>query len=208
MNKKEAILKSVLKLVNREGFYHLNMKKIASEAGIAAGTVYLYFRGKEDLINALYKMIVTSFNKSILEVYHKNQSVKSNYYVMMERAMKFYLDDPDYFSFIEQYTYAPFLFKDNQEENFLLLMPIYKMIRLGKKQRLIKNLPDAYLLSLIHGPLNTVIKLHLAHKTDLHKKGAQQKFFDSVWNAIATRVAASPGKDYMKQQHLIANKVG
>ena len=37
MDKKQAILKSVLKLVNREGFYHLNMKNIAKEAGIAAG---------------------------------------------------------------------------------------------------------------------------------------------------------------------------
>jgi AcrR family transcriptional regulator len=184
MNKKEAILKSVLKLVNREGFYHLNMKKIADEAGIAAGTVYLYFRGKEDLINALYKMIVTSFNQSVLKVYHIDLTVQDNFYSMIKQALKFYMDDPDYFSFVEQYTYAPFLFKNNQEENFLLLRPIYKLIREGKKQRLIKNLPDAYLLSLIHGPLNTIIKLHLAHKIDMNKKGAQQKFFDTVWKAI------------------------
>lgn len=185
MDKKQAILRSVLKLVNREGFYHLNMKKIAQEAGVAAGTIYLYFKGKEDLINALYGMIVTEFNLKVLEGYKDGHSVKDNFFDMMDLAIAFYLQGPDNFSFIEQYTYAPFLFKENQDENFTLLLPIYKMMREGKKQGIIRNIPDAVLLALIHGPMNTIIKLHLAHKTDLNKKGAKQKFHEAVWKAIS-----------------------
>lgn len=185
MDKKDAILKSVLKLVTRDGFYHLNMKKIAEEAGVAAGTIYLYFKGKEDVINALYKLIVTDFNQSVLKAYNEEKSVKENFHNMLHSAVEFYLSEKDNFSFIEQYTYAPFLFKENQDENFMLLLPIYKMMKQGKKEHVIKNLPDAVLLSLIHGPLNTIIKLHLAHKTDLHKKGAKQKFYDACWEAIA-----------------------
>ncbi len=79
MDKKQAILKSVLKLVNREGFYHLNMKKIAQEAGVAAGTIYLYFKGKEDLINALYGMIVNEFNQKVLEGHSDDKSVRDNF---------------------------------------------------------------------------------------------------------------------------------
>lgn len=185
MDKREAILKSVLKLVNREGFYHLNMKNIAKEAGVAAGTIYLYFRGKEDLINALYSMIVNEFNQYVLQVYDDAKEVKVNFYDMLNRAIDFYLTEPDNFSFIEQYTYAPFLFKENQDENFLLLLPIYKMMRIGKSEKIIKNFPDAILLSLIHGPMNTVIKMHLAHKMDLNGRGAKKKFADAVWQAIA-----------------------
>jgi len=185
MDKKQAILKSVLKLVNREGFYHLNMKNIAKEAGVAAGTIYLYFKGKEDLINALYAMIVREFNQEVLSSYVESLPVKENFYGMLDKAISFYLDEPDNFSFIEQYTYAPFLFKENQDENFLLLLPIYKLMRLGKKEGVIRNIPDAILLSLVHGPMNTIIKLHLAHKTDLNKKGAKLKFYESAWQAIA-----------------------
>lgn len=185
MDKRKAILKSVLQIVNREGFYHLNMKKIAQEANVAAGTIYLYFKGKEDLINALYAMIVNDFNVHVLKGYSKTSSVKENFIEMMDRALSFYLNQPDNFSFIEQYTYAPFLFKENQEENFLLLLPIYKLMREGKEQNLIKNMPDAILLSLIHGPLNTIIKLHLAKKTDLHQENAKRNFYACVWEAIA-----------------------
>ncbi|KAA5534648.1 TetR/AcrR family transcriptional regulator [Taibaiella lutea] len=185
MDKKQAILKSVLKLVNREGFYHLNMKNIAKEANVAAGTIYLYFKGKEDLINALYSMIVNEFNQHVLQGYEDEKPVKENFYDMLNNAIEFYLTQPDNFSFIEQYTYAPFLFKENQNDNFLLLSPIYKMMSVGKKEGVIRNIPDSILLSLIHGPMNTIIKLHLAHKTDLNKRGAKQKFFDAAWSAIA-----------------------
>ncbi len=185
MDKKQAILKSVLRLVKRDGFYHLNMKKIAEEAGIAAGTIYLYFKGKEDVINALYKMIVTDFNQEVLDGYIESRSVKENFHDMLNNAIQFYLKERDYFSFIEQYTYAPFLFKENQDENFMLLLPIYKMMKEGKKQKVIKNLPDAILLSLIHGSMNTILKLHLAHKTDLNKKGIKQRFYEACWEAIA-----------------------
>jgi len=185
MDKKQAILQSVLKLVNREGFYHLNMKNIAREANIAAGTIYLYFKGKEDLINALYKMIVGTFNQRVLEGYKEGRSVKENFFEMLDNAVTFYLREPDNFSFIEQYTYAPFLFKENREENFLLLLPIYKMMKEGKRKKIVKNFPDAVLLSMIHGPMNTMIKMHLAHKTDLNKKGAKQKFYEASWEAIS-----------------------
>lgn len=184
MDKKQAILESLLKLVNREGFYHLNMKNIAKEANIAAGTIYLYFKGKEELINALYRMIVTGFNQKVLEGYEEGRSVKDNFFDMLDRAIAFYLGAPDKFSFVEQYTYAPFLFKENRDENFLLLLPIYKMMKEGKKQKIVKNIPDAILLSMIHGPMNTMIKMHLAHKTDLNKKGAKQRFYDACWDAI------------------------
>lgn len=183
-DKKEAILKSVLKLVNREGFYHLNMKKVAAEAGIAAGTIYLYFKGKEAIINDLYLLIIQSFNQEVLRGAIRERSLKENFYDMVNRALTFYLADTDKFSFVEQYTYSPFLFKESQDANFLLFRPIFNMIREGKKQKRIKPLPDAFLLSLVHGPLNMALKLHLAHKIDLTKKGVKEKLYNAVWESI------------------------
>ncbi len=183
-DKRSIILKSVLKLVNRQGFYHLNMKAIAKEANIAAGTIYLYFKGKEELINALYAMITNDFNAVVLTAYKEGRKVQENFYAMLEAAMEFYLKNTDQFSFVEQYTYAPFLFKENQDQNFSLLLPIYKMMAIGKKQQIIKPIDDAILLAIIHGSLNTIIKLHLAKKTDLRKEKTRQEFCLAVWDSI------------------------
>lgn len=184
-DKKTAILKSVLQLVNTVGFYHLNMKMIAKEAGVAAGTFYLYFKSKEDVINELYHMVVEEFNAAVLKVYEEKGELKEVFINMLDTAVKFYLHQKNYFSFIEQYTYAPFLFKENQEQNFTLLLPVYKMMRMGKKQKRIKSLPDAILLSIIHGAMNTMIKMHYAKKIDLTKTAMQKKFYEACWEAVA-----------------------
>jgi AcrR family transcriptional regulator len=185
MDRKDAILKTVLKLVNREGFYHLNMKKIAAEAGVAAGTIYVHFKGKEELINALYKMVVTDFNAQVMSGYIPGRDFSENFFTMLGNALDFYLDDPDRFSFIEQYTYAPFMFKDTQEENFIILQPIYKIMKEAKRKKLVKNLPDAMLVALILGPVTTMMKLYLAHKTDLDRKATKQKLLQACWENIA-----------------------
>lgn len=184
-DKKSAILKSVLKLVNRQGFYHLNMKNIAQEAGIAAGTIYLYFKSKEELINALYVMIADEFNQAVLSVYTEEHDIQTNFFNMLDAAVNYYMGNPDRFSFIEQYTYAPFLFKETQDQNFSLLLPIYKMMAAGKEKGIIKSLDDAILLALIHGSLNTIIKLHLAKKTNLKSETRKSEFYKAVWESIS-----------------------
>ncbi|XZF12384.1 TetR/AcrR family transcriptional regulator [Chitinophagaceae bacterium MMS25-I14] len=185
MNRKEAVLKSVLKLVNREGFYHLNMKSIAQEANVAAGTIYVHFKGKAELINALYLMIVNDFKETVLSGYKEGRSFRENFFEMFHNAVDFYVNDPDCFSFIEQYTYAPFIFKETQEENFVMMEPVYKIIGEAKKQKLVKNLPPELLVSMIWGPVTMMMKLHLAHKVDLGNKQTKQKLLQACWDSIS-----------------------
>ncbi|RYD52580.1 MAG: TetR/AcrR family transcriptional regulator [Sphingobacteriales bacterium] len=184
-DKKQLILDTVLQLVKQTGFYHLNMKAIAEQAGIAAGTIYLYFKSKEELINELYRSIVGEFNEAVLQSYQPNAAVYPNFEAMLRSAVGFYLTRKDFFSFVEQYTYAPFLFKESQDENFSLLLPMYKLMRIGKKQKIIKNIPDVVLIALVHGPLNTILKMHFAHKLNLTQKSIQKRFIQAVWEAIS-----------------------
>ena len=54
-NKREAILRAATKLFARRGFFSAQVADVAREAGIAAGTVYLYFRSKDDLLIAIFE---------------------------------------------------------------------------------------------------------------------------------------------------------
>ena len=135
MDKKSTILNTVLKLVNKEGFYHLSMKNVAKEAGIAAGTTYLYFNSKEELINELYKQIAQDYRDSIINSYREENSIEENFFEMAGKALSYYVENPDRFSFIQQYTYSPFIFKETQEENFAILGTSSKIPGTGKKRK-------------------------------------------------------------------------
>ena len=69
MDKRELILEATLKLILQGGFYHLNMKKVAQESGVAAGTIYLYFASKEQLIVDLYRAVVQRYLAAVMSGY-------------------------------------------------------------------------------------------------------------------------------------------
>lgn len=51
--KYEAILKSAVKLFAQKGFNNTKIKDITDNASLAAGTFYLYFKHKSDLLDAI-----------------------------------------------------------------------------------------------------------------------------------------------------------
>jgi AcrR family transcriptional regulator len=53
-DKRDAILDAARRLIARSGLHNTPMSALAREAGVAAGTLYLYFPSKEAMINALY----------------------------------------------------------------------------------------------------------------------------------------------------------
>jgi TetR/AcrR family fatty acid metabolism transcriptional regulator len=53
-DKHEAILRAAIRVFARHGFFNAQVADVAREAGVAAGTVYLYFRGKDDLLVSIF----------------------------------------------------------------------------------------------------------------------------------------------------------
>jgi len=51
----EAILAATGRLLASEGYANLNMRAIAAESGVATGTIYNYYRAKDELVFALMK---------------------------------------------------------------------------------------------------------------------------------------------------------
>ncbi|MFN2447349.1 MAG: TetR/AcrR family transcriptional regulator [Vicinamibacterales bacterium] len=54
-DKREAILAAATSVFARRGFFQAQVADVARLAGVAAGTVYLYFRGKDDLLVSLFE---------------------------------------------------------------------------------------------------------------------------------------------------------
>src|SRR5437773_8705999 len=53
--KRERILEAAIKVFAAEGFYNAKVSQIAQAAGVADGTIYLYFKSKDDLLIQLFE---------------------------------------------------------------------------------------------------------------------------------------------------------
>jgi TetR/AcrR family transcriptional regulator, fatty acid metabolism regulator protein len=59
--KPQQIIEAAVKVFARQGYYNSRVSDIAREAGIAAGTIYLYFRTKDDILVTLFKEKMAQF---------------------------------------------------------------------------------------------------------------------------------------------------
>src|SRR5688572_11508399 len=54
-SKRERILRAAVDVFAEHGYFNAKVAQIAKTAGVADGTIYLYFDGKEDLLITIFR---------------------------------------------------------------------------------------------------------------------------------------------------------
>jgi TetR/AcrR family transcriptional regulator, fatty acid metabolism regulator protein len=80
--RRREILASAVRVFASHGFTDARIRDIAAGAGVAEGTIYLYFEGKEDLLLTAFRDVVNDFCTSI-------RSVLSSDLPFLERIERF-----------------------------------------------------------------------------------------------------------------------
>ncbi len=70
-NKEKDILEAAIKIFAESGYHKSKISKIADTAGVAIGSVYVYFKNKEDIL-------LTIFSKLWKELYNNLQEIVKN----------------------------------------------------------------------------------------------------------------------------------
>lgn len=60
-DKREAILRAAINVFARNGYFNSKVSDVASEARIADGTVYLYFKSKDDILHSIFDRAMAEF---------------------------------------------------------------------------------------------------------------------------------------------------
>ena len=83
------------------------MHKLAKEAGIAAGTIYLYFKSKDELLAKFAHRVFNKFVVSIEEGFDENQSFFEQYRKMWWNIWHFLQENPTILLNMNQYQSLP-----------------------------------------------------------------------------------------------------
>src|ERR1700694_5100510 len=72
--KRQSIQQAVVQLMCREGLKSVTMQRVAQEAGIAKGTVYLHYRDKQELLDAVKESSLAPLRTSVEEIFHAEET--------------------------------------------------------------------------------------------------------------------------------------
>jgi TetR/AcrR family transcriptional repressor of multidrug resistance operon len=161
--KVQLILNTAFKMIARVGLAGLKMSDLAKEAGVATGTVYIYFEDKHQLIRELYLYLMRLGNDDLNQQISDNEPLK----IKIKKIARNYLDNninnPEYGAFLEQYFRSPYFHEDDAERQTEepALQPIYSLLVEGQRQSLIKDADPELLVTLVSGMLNEVAKVSI-----------------------------------------------
>lgn len=180
-DKKKAIFESTLELIKDHGFHGAPMSLIAKDAGVAAGTIYHYFEGKNDLICELY-----AYNKSrVVAVVNlameEENSYKEKFFNIWTNLYKFYIYSPNVLIFFEQFVNSPY--NVNKHPNHFRGQ-LYNFFVEGIENGEIKAAKPEILIVLTLGSITSSAKLNLFGNMPLDKADLKQ-IVEILWNGIA-----------------------
>lgn len=162
-DKRKLILDTTLDLLSKNGFHGTPMSMIAECANIGAGTIYRYFKNKEELINELFIEIQWRIIKAMYHGYDPGASYKDRFRLLWINTINYLHNNPKELVFIEQHRYAPYVSTQTRSESMKVMSPVLMFFLEGKKNKHIKHLPLYTIIGLIYGPIVTIVKLNLDH---------------------------------------------
>ena len=88
-DKREAILRAAIRVFAGNGYFNSKVADIAREAGVADGTVYLYFKSKEEILHSIFdrnmEEAITASRKQLEEITDAREKLRRIALLHLER---------------------------------------------------------------------------------------------------------------------------
>jgi len=177
------IFEATLRLTEKVGIAGLKMSAIAKEAGMASGTLYLYFENKEDLLNSLYLKLQKEGASAIVhQISHLPINVQ--FYKMWTIALKALVNNNYRIVFLEQFLISPYITSENKNKNLAFNDYLKRLLDRGKKNNSIKKADTDMLIALILGFIRN-FSIHISNDQSITLTNELiDNSFSLCWDAI------------------------
>lgn len=177
------IYNATLELTSKVGIAGLKMSSIAKEAQIASGTLYIYFKNKEELLNELYKKLQQESAPALITEIN-NLPVNIQLYKMWKVALEQLVQNNHRIVFIDQFLISPYISDANKKLDASFKNYLKDLLDIGKKESLIKDADSDMLISLIIGFLRNFSSYLVKENNGKLTETIIDRSFSLCWEAI------------------------
>ena len=165
------------------GFHGTSMQMIAKAAGIAAGTVYLHFPSKEELIRRIYRRAVTDMLGSLLKVYDPTLWPFEQYKYFWLNAYHELKEKQSLVHFKDLYERSPFYNEDDRVWADEQWQPIEQFFQNGIDNGLFRNMPSCMLGYLSIGSVLSISQTQRVTPFEMTAE-LEEQLIQASWRAI------------------------
>jgi AcrR family transcriptional regulator len=138
-DKKNAILEAATRVFAEGGLSAAPTSKISKRAGVAEGTLFTYFKTKDDLINALYREIKLKLADAMMLDFPRKKNVRTRLRHVWDHYVNWGIANPKQRKVLAQLQVSEVLTKESRDAGSAPFVEFQIMIRDAIEQRVFRN---------------------------------------------------------------------
>lgn len=99
-DRRQRILEAALRLFADPGYFNTNVPDLAAAAGVSVGTIYHYFKSKDDVAAALFVEHIAAYRTGMLTVLQTQGSLEARIKALVRHVLGFIEQSPEVARFL------------------------------------------------------------------------------------------------------------
>ncbi|MCF0056322.1 TetR/AcrR family transcriptional regulator [Dyadobacter sp. CY356] len=156
--KQEKIIQSVFEITGKHGLAGINIADISKAAGVGTGTLYTYFKNKEEIVQSAYSSVEDKMTEKMYERFDINLPVKQSLKLIYVNMLNYRLNHYNETVFIDHYIQSNYIqlnFSKQMAEYEQQNKPLYDLLKKGQNEGIIKNQAPIMLISFFDGAVRS-----------------------------------------------------
>lgn len=92
-----TIKEAAMRVIARKGLSDLTMADVAKEAGIAKGTIYLYYKDRQHLVNETAEFAFTKLSERVAEAFAQTGTFRNRFETLVRTQLEFFDENHEFF---------------------------------------------------------------------------------------------------------------
>lgn len=179
MTKKEQILETALNLFATQGVGNTSTAQITKEAGVAEGTLFVHFKNKAALVDAVYTHIKRHEAEVFLTAIDLEKDAETNIKALSKKMTQHFLENYNELLFIENVKHLNLVSKEAVEEANKSFAPVYEAMAKWHKSGQLKSVDMPAL-----GAMTWAMLVSLTQYCKENNKKVTDKLIEPIWDAL------------------------
>jgi AcrR family transcriptional regulator len=185
-DKRNAILDAATRVFAERGLTAAPTSEISKQAGVAEGTLFTYFKTKDDLMNALYREIKLELADAMMSGFPRKKSVRSRLQHVWDGYVNWGVTNPEQRKVLAQLLVSGMLSKESIEAGSAPFVEMQNMIRNARGQHILRADLPTELISKVMGALAEATMDLIVSKPAM-AKSYRDGGFEIYWAGIARK---------------------
>jgi AcrR family transcriptional regulator len=179
-NKRKAILDATLRIFAEHGIAHAPTSAISKAAGVAEGSLFTYFKTKDELMNELYREMRQDFDRALANYPYKADA-QSRLRFMWDRFVDLGVAQPERLTVMRQLRASGNLLKENETPGLMILEAL-SAIREAIGCKAFNDVSLEFLVLQLRASAEATIEFVLAHPEQ--EAASRNLGFMLVWRGL------------------------